>query len=122
MDAENDETGPLAPDALKALRPAKKPRVKVTKTKRDRNKPRSKVKKPRKPRPKVKKPKAKRPKVVKTKRDRSKPLKLKKPAPERSERLDLRLTKAEKAKLSGKATKLRRTITSLVIEAIEKIK
>lgn len=40
----------------------------------------------------------------------------------RSERLDLRLTKAEKGKIATKASKLRRTVTSIVIEAIEKIK
>lgn len=40
----------------------------------------------------------------------------------RSERLDMRLTKAEKAKISVKATKTRRTVTSLIIEAIEKIR
>lgn len=40
----------------------------------------------------------------------------------RSERLDLRLSKPEKAKVTAKAQKLRRTVTSIVIEAIEKIK
>lgn len=40
----------------------------------------------------------------------------------RSERLDMRLTKAEKAKVTAKAKKTRRTVTSLVIEAIEKIR
>ena len=40
----------------------------------------------------------------------------------RSERLDMRLTKAEKAKINAKAKKTRRTVTSLVIEAIEKIR
>jgi len=40
----------------------------------------------------------------------------------RSERLDMRLTKAEKTKIIAKAKKTRRTVTSLVIEAIEKIK
>jgi hypothetical protein len=40
----------------------------------------------------------------------------------RSERLDMRLTKAEKAKINARAKKTRRTVTSLVIEAIEKIK
>jgi hypothetical protein len=34
----------------------------------------------------------------------------------------MRLTKAEKAKIIAKAKKTRRTVTSLVIEAIEKIK
>lgn len=40
----------------------------------------------------------------------------------RSERLDMRLTKAEKAKITAKAKKTRRTVTSLIIEAIEKIR
>ncbi len=43
-------------------------------------------------------------------------------AVERSERLDMRLTKAEKAKIIAKAKKARRTVTSLVAEAIGKIK
>lgn len=41
---------------------------------------------------------------------------------ERSERLDMRLTKAEKGKVLAKAAKLRRTVTSIVIEAIEKLR
>jgi hypothetical protein len=40
----------------------------------------------------------------------------------RPERLDMRLTKAQKVKIYAKAKKTRRTITSLVIEAIEKIR
>ena len=40
----------------------------------------------------------------------------------RSERLDMRLSKAEKAKVVAKAKKLRRTVTSIVYEAIEKIR
>lgn len=40
----------------------------------------------------------------------------------RSERLDMRLTKAEKAKITTRAKKTRRTVTSLIIEAIEKIR
>jgi uncharacterized protein (DUF1778 family) len=40
----------------------------------------------------------------------------------RSERLDMRLTRAERAKIVAKAKKTRRTVTSLVIEAIEKIR
>lgn len=65
--------------------------------------------------------KVKRPKVVKTKRKLGKPKV--KPAPNaRSMRLDMRLTKAEKAKVIARAKKLRRTVTSIIIEAIEKIK
>lgn len=40
----------------------------------------------------------------------------------RFERLDMRLSKAEKSRVVAKAKKLRRTITSVVMEAIEKIK
>ena len=40
----------------------------------------------------------------------------------RSERLDMRLSKANKARIVAKAKRLRRTVTSLVIEAIEKIR
>ncbi len=40
----------------------------------------------------------------------------------RSERLDMRLSKAEKARITAKARKTRRTVTSLVTEAIEKIR
>ena len=45
-----------------------------------------------------------------------------KPAAARSERLDMRLTKAEKARVRAKSKALKRTITSVVLEAIEKIK
>jgi len=40
----------------------------------------------------------------------------------RLQRLDMRMSKAEKEKVTAKAKKLRRTITSVVLEAIEKIK
>lgn len=40
----------------------------------------------------------------------------------RSERLDMRLSKAEKARITAKARKTRRTVTSFVTEAIEKIR
>lgn len=82
-----------------------------------------------KPKPAVKKaakPKAK--KAKKTARStRKRVLKAaKKPktmaANARTERLDMRLTKGEKAKVHTRAAKLRRTVTSIVIEAIEKIK
>ncbi len=75
------------------------------------NKPKAKVK----PKPKAKaKPKPKAKSKKKTAR-RSKSV-------ERSERLDMRLTRAEKAKIIAKAKKARRTVTSLVTEAIGKIK
>ena len=54
-------------------------------------------------------------------RSKPKPKKRKADAVARSERLDMRLTKAEKAKVVARAKKTRRTVTSLVIEAIEKI-
>ena len=67
----------------------------------------------------TKKPKAKK----KVKRNAKKAPKRKaKARVVRTERLDMRLTKAEKVKIGAKAKKLRRTVTSLVIEAIEKIK
>lgn len=70
--------------------------------------PVAKPKKATKPRPKVK------PKVKK------KAAKL--GGVERYERLDMRLSKAEKAKIMAKARKTRRTITSVMLEAIEKLK
>jgi hypothetical protein len=73
-----------------------------------------KSKKRAKPKPK----KAKRPKPKKKTARKSKA----KAAVVRSERLDMRLTKAEKAKIGAKAKKTRRTVTSLIIEAIEKIR
>ncbi len=73
--------------------------------------------KPKKPR----KPAAK--KAVK-----SKPKAKKKPAKKaskplvRMERVDLRLSKKEKAKLVAKAKATRRTVTSIIMELIEKMK
>lgn len=40
----------------------------------------------------------------------------------RSERMDLRLSKSEKAAIQAKAKKLRRTLTSLFVEFVEKLK
>lgn len=40
----------------------------------------------------------------------------------RSERMDLRLSKSEKAAIKAKAKKLRRTLTSLFVEFVEKLK
>jgi hypothetical protein len=40
----------------------------------------------------------------------------------RCERVDMRVSKVEKARIVAKAKKLRRTVTSVVLEAIEKIK
>lgn len=41
--------------------------------------------------------------------------------PVRSERMDLRLSKREKAAIKAKAKKLRRTLTSLFVEFVEKL-
>lgn len=82
------------------------------------------------------KPKVVKPAKPKAKKKAVKPAKKAKPAKKtvkkskakpastvvRSERLDMRLSKGEKAKLVAKAKKLRRTVTSIVYEAIEKIK
>jgi len=58
------------------------------------------------------------------KKMRGTPVSDRKPAAKgkRTERLDMRLTKAEKQRVAAKAKKLRRTITSVVLEAVEKIK
>jgi hypothetical protein len=64
------------------------------------------------------KPKAKKRKAVKPKKKAVR----NSGAVVRSERLDMRLSKAEKARITAKAKKTRRTVTSLVIEAIEKIR
>lgn len=89
-----------------------------------------KPKKPRKPAvkkavKKVAKPKTRK-KIIKKLRKLVKKAAKKKAKPAASvvrfERLDLRLSKAEKAKLTAKAVKTRRTITSVVLELIEKMK
>ncbi len=73
---------------------------------------------PRKKTPHKRRPKAK----PKAKKKVARKHKAKTGTAERSGRLDMRLTKAEKARIIAKAKKARRTVTSLVIEAIEKIK
>jgi hypothetical protein len=103
MDPVEDTTKPPAP-----AKPKPKKRAK----------PKRKAKRPAKP--KAKKTKAKKRKVVKSKPKKAATHKLNGDA--RSERLDMRLTKAQKAKIDAKAKKTRRTVTSLVIEAIEKIR
>jgi hypothetical protein len=85
--------------------------------------------------PKAKKPKAKKPavkkkkapakaKAKKTVKKVSKPKVAKKKAVTvtRPCRQDLRLSKAEKAKLTAKAKATRRTVTSIIAELIEKMK
>jgi hypothetical protein len=74
--------------------------------------------------PKAKK-KTKRPTKPKAKKRRAVKSKSKKAAANgdaRTERLDMRLTKAQKAKIDAKAKKTKRTVTSLVTEAIDKIR
>jgi len=96
-------TGPLA----KAPRKPRPSELAAKKKKAGKSKPKTKAKKVTKP--------------AKKKAGKSKP-KAKPATVARSERLDLRLTKAEKTKVATKAAKLRRTVTSIVLEAIEKIK
>lgn len=69
------------------------------------------------------KPKAKKARAKK-KLSKRKPSKKSKPARPivRTERLDMRLSKVEKAKVSLIAKKKKRTLTSIVYEAIEKLK
>jgi len=84
------------------------------------------------PKPKrVRKPAAKKKAVKKAAKPKAKPKAKKKAvkkaakktsAGTRSQRLDFRLTKAEKAKLTAKAKATRRTITSVVLELIEKMR
>lgn len=104
------------PSAKKTAKPkaAKKPKVKNAK-KKPKPKGKAAVKKTAKPKAKkAAKPKAK--KTVKTKAKKAAD------TVARPCRLDMRLTKAEKAKLGAKAKKSRRTVTSIVLEAIEKVK
>jgi hypothetical protein len=65
-------------------------------------------------------------KPVKETVKRSKPTKGKRKAPGpgviRTERLDLRLTKQEKAKIMARSRKTKRTVTSVIMEAIHKVK
>lgn len=86
-----------------------------------RTKPKTKKKAKRPAKPKAKKIKAKMRKAVKSK-SKKKAAARKLNGDARSERLDMRLTKAQKAKIDAKSKKTRRTVTSLVIEAIEKIR
>jgi hypothetical protein len=119
MDTPNpfDLTG--KPPATEAPGPKPKPKAKKPAAKKA-AKPKAKKVKP--AAKKAAKPKAKKkPKVVKTGRKPGKP-KVKPAAVARPERLDMRVSKAEKAKLLAKAKKSRRTVTSIMLEAIEKIK
>jgi outer membrane biosynthesis protein TonB len=96
-------------------KPAEAP-AKPKKTKR----PKPKAKKAAKRKAPAKKKTAKRPKPKAKKVNKS----AKAPARTivRTERVDVRVSKAEKARLKAKAVKMRRTVTSVLLEAIEKIK
>jgi hypothetical protein len=111
---------PAPEDTAKSPEPAKSAGIKKSKPK---AKKRPKPKKKAKQSAKAKKPKVgagtKKRKVVKSKFKKA-VHKLNGDA--RTERLDMRLTKVQKAKIDAKAKKTRRTVTSLVIEAIEKIR
>jgi hypothetical protein len=99
--------------------PSKAKKAKVSKPKAAKKAAKPKAKKPapkKTAKPKAKKPAKRKPaKVVKK-------AKAKAGVIVRTERLDMRLSKAEKVKLLAKAKKLRRTVTSIMLEAIEKVK
>lgn len=106
------DTVGLTPEEISAALP-KKVKAKTAKPK------------TKKPAAKKSKPKAKKAKPAKKAAKAAKKPKAAKKAGktiERTERLDMRLSKAENAKINAKAKKLRRTRTSIVLEAIEKIK
>jgi hypothetical protein len=69
----------------------------------------------------LRKAKARKPKKAKAMVKRVRKAKASRPVL-RSERMDLRLSKAEKAKLMAKAKATRRTVTSVIVELIEKMK
>lgn len=94
---------------------AEKPKTKK------RPKPKAKKKVSR-PKTKTKRAKSKKPAAKKKAGKKSKAKRTKSNGVVRSERLDMRLSKAEKFKILAKAKKARRTVTSLIIEAIEKIR
>ena len=103
MDIENEPAGgPTLDIPAKPAKKAKKTKAKVKKAKA------KKAAKTKKPAPKKPAKKASKP--------------VKRAGTARTERLDLRLTKPEKAKLNARAKVTRRTITSLIIELIEKMK
>lgn len=111
-----------AADKPETSKPAKrsKPKAKA-KPKAKKKSPEKMPKRPAKPEAKKKAKPAKRSKPKARKPARKVKSKAKS-AVVRSHRLDLRLTAAEKAKLTVRAKKARRTITSLVTELIEKLK
>lgn len=113
MDTEIDVSGATPPEST-VKKAVKKHNAKVAQ--KSRAKPAKKV---------TKKPATKKKTVKKSAKKVAKPKRKAAPAKkvvERSERLDMRLTKTEKQKLLAKAGKLRRTVTSIVLEAIEKIR
>jgi hypothetical protein len=88
------------------------------------------VKAKKKAKPKAKKRHAKakkkaKPKAKKRHAKAAKSIKPRKPAPKKgvvAERLDIKLSKAQKAKLLAKAKKTSRTVTSIMLELIDKMK
>jgi histone H1/5 len=119
---ETETTGeqPVSKKAPRKPRPSELA-AKAAKKKKTAKPKAKKAKKPAAKKKPVKKSKAKRPAKKAAKRAKSK--KVKAPAGVvRFERIDMRLSKTEKARIVAKAKKLRRTVTSIVLEAIEKIK
>lgn len=116
IDAEIAElsAGPLAKPKAKAKKPAAKKAAKPKAKKVKATKKKPPVKKPAKP---FKMSGAKKQHKAAVKKAKAKAATIARP-----ERLDMRLSKAEKAKLLAKAKKLRRTVTSIMLEAIEKIR
>jgi hypothetical protein len=116
-----DTTDPLPPGPPIIGKPkkkkAQKPKAKPAKKRKPAKPPKAKTKPT-----KAKKAPAKKAKAAKKPAGKSKAPKNKATGPDRCERLDLRLTKAEKAKVLAKAKKSRRTVTSLLREWVEKLR
>jgi len=144
MDDIVDEAFKTTSDVAAPKKPPRKPRpseiaAKAAKAAAKKKPSKPKAKKPaaKKKTAKTKRPEVKKKSVKKSKRKAPKKTKAKvvrKPAKKtrakkghsrnvvRTERLDLRLTKKEKAAMHAKAKKMGRTITSIIIELIAKFK
>ena len=124
----NDEPT-TAPDPV-AKKPPRKPRpseIAAKKAKAAKKKKPATKKTKSKAKPKAKKKPVKKAAKSKTKAKRAKSAKKAKkkvhgPGVIRTERLDLRLTKQEKAKIMARSRKTKRTATSVIMEAIHKVK
>ena len=110
LDATENEAAPAAEPKKPRNKPVKKSKPK-TKKKAAKKAPKAKAKS---------KPKAKKRPAKKTKA--KKPAKARTGGPARSERLDMRITKADKARLLAKSRKLGIPVTEVVLAAIAKIK